>query len=85
MTDTIPQTAAEARANYEKIADALLGQCDERPEHPSVDITPEMIAAGLVALHESGWLEHNSPSDAALVEDILSAAMACGSRSANGD
>ena len=28
MTDTIPQTDAEERANYEKIADALLGQCD---------------------------------------------------------
>ncbi len=40
-----------------------------------VEVTPEMIAAGTAALHESGWLEYNSPSDTALVEDILRAAM----------
>ncbi len=40
-----------------------------------VEVTPEMIEAGTVALHGSGWLEYHSPSDAALVEDILRAAM----------
>ena len=50
---------------------------EESPDNrqAGVEVSPEMIEAGTVALHESGWLEYNSPSDAALVEDILRAAM----------
>ncbi len=50
---------------------------EHKPENgqAGAEVTPEMVEAGTAALHESGWLEYNSPSDTALVEDILRAAM----------
>jgi len=40
-----------------------------------IEVTPEMIEAGLRVLHESGELEHLTPSQEALVRDILDSAL----------
>lgn len=41
-----------------------------------IEITPQMIQAGLEVLQDSGWLEFESPAQALLVEEILRAALA---------
>jgi hypothetical protein len=45
-----------------------------------IDITPDMLAAGLKVLHESGAIEHPMDADEVLVADIYKAMMRTRSR-----
>lgn len=48
---------------------------DEKKD-AEIEITPEMIEAGLRVLHDSGELEHETSSQELLISQILRAALA---------
>ena len=64
-----------AKAHIARMCNESARQAGAQEGVTTISVTPEMINAATEVLHESGYLEYTSPSDRALVEDMLRAAL----------